>query len=366
MFKCFQYLVSVCYNNSMLMNRIVEYVFFFGFMGAVGFLVWTMFAPFVSALALAAIIVTICYPLYERIVEKMPRKNEALGAFVTTIFVMIIVILPLFLIISSLVNEAVSVYTIVNNGGIGFSDSINAFEASIQALLPGFDFNITEYVRQATAWFAGNLGAIFAGTASTVFLFFIAMIGSFYLFKDGKEFTKKLVVISPLPDDEDELILRRMAVAVRSVATGTVLVALIQGTLTALGLWLFGFERAVLWGTIAAFGALIPGVGTSIVFIPSVAFLIIIGSYVSAVGLAVWGMLAVGLIDNLLGPYLMSRGNKLHPFLILLSVLGGISVFGPIGFIVGPVIVSLFIVLLELYSIHISDQSNMHVSTDEV
>ncbi len=79
------------------------------------------------------------------------------------------------------------------------------------------------------------------------------------------------------------------------------------------------------------------------------------GQYIHAAGLLVWGVLAVGLIDNLLGPYLMSRGNKMHPFLILLAVLGGLSVFGPIGFIVGPVLVSLFVVLLELYSLHISD-----------
>jgi predicted PurR-regulated permease PerM len=84
-------------------------------------------------------------------------------------------------------------------------------------------------------------------------------------------------------------------------------------------------------------------------------YLLFNGDFVPAIGLLIWGVLAVGLIDNLLGPYLMSRGNTLHPFLILLAVLGGISVFGPIGFIVGPVIVSLFMVLLELYSIHISD-----------
>jgi predicted PurR-regulated permease PerM len=106
---------------------------------------------------------------------------------------------------------------------------------------------------------------------------------------------------------------------------------------------------------IAAFGALIPSVGTTIVFIPAVVFLLFNGAYVQAIGLLVWGVLAVGLIDNLLGPYLMSRGNKLHPFIILLAVLGGLSVFGPIGFVVGPVLVSLFIVLLELYSVHISD-----------
>lgn len=337
------------------MNRIVEYVFFFGFMGVVGFIVWTMLEPFISALALAAIIVTICYPLYERICARMPRKNETLGALTTTILVLVIIIMPLIALTSSLVNEALSVYAIANSETVGFGETVASFEEMIKPYVPGIELNVAEYVRQATSWLAGSVGAIFAGTASTVFSFFIAIIGAFYFFRDGKIFTKKLVVISPLPDDEDELILRRLAQAVRSVATGTVLVALIQGTLTAFGLWLFGFERAILWGVIAAFGALIPSVGTSIVFIPAIIYLVVTGQYIFAIGLSIWGAAAVGLIDNLLGPYLMSRGNSIHPYMVLLAVLGGVSVFGPIGFIVGPVVVSLFMVLLELYATHISD-----------
>lgn len=338
------------------MNRIVEYVFFFGFMGIVAYVLWQMLAPFLSALALAAIIVTICYPLHIKVIEKMPKKNETLAAFVTTILVGVVVMVPFIFIASSLVNEAVSIYGLASDGQVGFEESFKELEQAIQKYAPGAEIDAIEYIKQATTWLAGNVGAIFAGTASTVFLFFIAMIGSFYLFRDGREFTKKLVIISPLPDDEDELILERMSKAVRSVAMGTVLVALIQGTLTGFGFWLFGFERAILWGAIASFGALIPGVGTTIVFIPAILFSIFTGSYLVAIGLAVWAMFAVGLIDNLLGPYLMSRGNAMHPFIILLAVLGGISVFGPIGFIVGPVVVSLFTVLLELYTIHISSQ----------
>lgn len=350
----------------MVMNRIVEYVFFFGFMGVVGYIVWTMLSPFVSALALAAIIVTICYPIYGRIVRYMPKQNETLGALVTTILVLVLLIFPLVALTSALVNEAVSVYNLVENESVGFEKQIESFESMLNTYAPGIELNVTEYVKQATAWLASNVGAIFAGTASTIFSFFIAIIGAFYLFRDGRAFTKRLVVISPLPDNEDELILRRLAQAVRSVATGTVLVALIQGTLTAFGLWLFGFERAVLWGTIAAFGALIPSVGTSIVFIPAILYLVITGQYVFAVGLAIWGAAAVGLIDNLLGPYLMSRGNSIHPYLVLLAVLGGIAVFGPIGFIVGPVAVSLFMVLLELYATHISEESTLASTDDDV
>ncbi len=340
----------------MVMNRIVEYVFFFGFMALVGFLVWKMVAPFISALALSAIIVTICYPLYTRILRRTPRKNPTIAALFTTILVLCIFIIPLFVITSALVNEAVSIYKIVNVEQIGFESSLQSLEKHIQVYVPNFDLQITEYLKQYASWFASHLGAFFAGTASTLFLLFIAIIGSFYLFRDGKMFTKSLVRISPLPDNQDEIIIDRLARAVRSVATGTILIAVIQGTLTAFGLWLFGFERAILWGLVAAFGALVPGVGTMIVFVPAVVYLIFQESYMYAIGVGVWGALAVGLIDNLLGPYLMSRGNDMHPFLILLAVLGGIAFFGPIGFIVGPVLVSLFKVLLELYSVHISDR----------
>lgn len=338
----------------MISARVVEYVFFFGLMGVVAYLVWQIMAPFVSALALSAIIVTICYPLYERVLQYMPKNNQVLGSFVTTLIVLVLIIIPFLFITSQLVREAVSVYTLLNADQTYIEDRLTMLETTIQTVAPSFELNFAQYIQQAASFLTSSLGSFFAGTAATIFLFFISMIGTFYFFKDGREFTKTLVTVSPLPDDQDEKILSRLAVAVRSVATGTVLIALIQGTLTAFGLWLFGFERFVLWGTIASFGALIPGVGTSIVLIPAVIYLSLVGEYLSMFLLIVWGTTAVGLIDNLLGPYLLSRGNHMHPFVMLISVLGGIAFFGPIGFIVGPVMVSLLLVLLELYNMHIS------------
>ena len=338
----------------MLLNRIVEYVFFFGFMGIVGYLLWLMFAPFITALALAAVIVTICYPMYEKVLDYTPRRSESAASLITTLLVLLIVILPITWLTSILIGETVSIYKLLGSSQYTFSETLGNFEDILASFIPGLNIDLAEYLRQSAEWFAGNLGAIFAGTASTLFSIFIAMIGTFYFFRDGREFTKTLIRISPLPDTEDSLILKRMGIAVRSVATGVVLVAMIQGTLTAIGLTIFGFERAILLGTMAALGALIPSVGTSIVFIPTIGYLLFIGEYGSAIGLAIWAALAVGLIDNLLGPYFMSRGATKHPFLILLAVLGGIVLFGPIGFIVGPVILSLFIVLIQLYMQHIA------------
>ncbi len=335
----------------MVANRALEYIFFFSLLIGVGFLFWKLIAPLAGALAFAAIVATICYPLYERIQRQMFRQNGSLAAFATIVVVVFIVVVPLTLLGSLLLREAVSVYNLIQDSSpTTFVQTIMRIQSLVQSIIPDFSLDIIGVLQTASAGVASKIVSIFASTAAAVFQFFIALIALFYFFRDGRIFMQYLVKMSPLRDASDSVILVRLATSIRSVALGTILVALIQGTLTGFGLWLFGFERAVLWGSIAAIGALIPGLGTTIVFAPAVIYLIATGDLMSASGVALWGVLAVGFIDNLLGPYLMSRGNKLHPFLILVAVLGGLTYFGPIGFILGPVIMSLFLVLLELYA----------------
>ncbi|MFZ2253493.1 MAG: AI-2E family transporter [Minisyncoccia bacterium] len=331
-------------------HKVLEYIFFFVILGGSGYLVWQLFSPFVSAIALAAVIVTICYPLYERVLKIMPNHNATLSALASLLLVVSIVIAPLAILASFILREALSIYSLANSSSaISFIDILTKVEIFIQKFIPGFSLDVANVVQQTASFIANHLVGIFADTATTLLMFFIALIAAYYFFRDGKYFTSYLVQLSPLQDSNDELILKRLATAVRSVALGTVSLAIIQGVLTAIGLSIFGFDRAILWGCVAALGALIPGIGTTIVFVPAVIYLIFNGSQLAALALGVWGALAVGLIDNLLGPYMMSRGNKVHPFLLLLSVLGGIILFGPIGFILGPVILSLFLVFLELY-----------------
>lgn len=343
----------------MKLSRIVEYVFFFGLLLLSGYMVWLIMAPFLTALALSAVIVTICHPLYLKIKKVSPRKNKSIAALVTTLLVLFAIVMPLVLMSSLVVQEVVSVYRDIDSGEMRIQSHITGFENTINALIPGFDIDLSNQLRSTADWLTGNLGAIFAGTVSTIFVFFIALIGSFYFFRDGNELLQLFIKISPLPDDEDRIILKRLARAVRAVATGTVLVAIIQGSLVAMGFTIFGIERAILWGSFASLGALIPGIGTTIVTVPAIIYLFFTGELFSAIGLLVWATLIVGLVDNFIGPYLISRGNNLHPFIILISVLGGITLMGPIGFVIGPVAVTLFVVLLEIYNQYIiKDESS--------
>jgi predicted PurR-regulated permease PerM len=152
-------------------------------------------------------------------------------------------------------------------------------------------------------------------------------------------------------DTHDKLILSKISAAVVSVVRGQLMIGLIQGVLTGVGFWIFGVSHPVIWGAVAAVASLIPAIGTSFVNIPAIIFLLATGQLYQGLGLLVWAAVAVGFVDNLVGPYLINRGVKIHPFLVLISVLGGISFFGPIGFIAGPVVLSLLFALLELYPI---------------
>ena len=258
-------------------HKILEYTFFLIVLATSGYLVWKLFSPFVGAIALAAIITTICYPMYERIVRRMPRQNKTLGALASIGVVLLVIVAPLVIIASLILREALSIYALFNSSNqVDFINTVSQFESIVQRLIPSFSVDMASVVQQTASFVVEHLISIFAGTASTLFLFFIAMIASYYFFKDGKQFTRHIVQLSPLKDIDDAHIISRLAIA-------------------------------------------------------------------------------VGLVDNMIGPYMMSRGNNLHPFLILLSVLGGISLFGPIGFILGPVIVSLFLVLLELYHTHVKE-----------
>ena len=197
----------------------------------------------------------------------------------------------------------------------------------------------------------GNIGPIVTSLASVFLYVFLSLFGFFYLLKDGERFKNKVVSLLPLEPEYSEEIFSRLEHAVNSVIRGTLVIAAIQGIVAGLGFAIFGVPNAVLWGTIAALTALVPTLGTSLVVVPAVIYLFITGNAGAGFGLIAWGFLAVGLIDNTLSPYVMKRGIKIHPFLILLSVLGGISLMGPIGFLAGPLILSFLFALLDIYPV---------------
>jgi len=339
--------------------RIASYFFFILLLGTVTTVV-IIVLPFLTPVLLAIVGAVIAYPLYMR-VNKMLGKGsvrDSLSAFITVILVLIIVLVPLFFLIGSLYSEVQILYgTLTDEGGrSGIINSLNTVSATLSKSLfnifPAYTFdslNVTEYIKDLLVWLFSNLDKVFGSMAKVLGYVFVFLLSMFYFLRDGDTFKQKFISWSPLLDTYDEYITTTLRKAVWSVIAGTLTVSIIQGTLTGLGFYIFGIPAPAIWGSVAAIASLIPGLGTSLVIVPGAIYLLVTGNYLYAIGLAVWGVFAVGLIDNFLGPHLINKGVHAHPFLILISVLGGIATFGPIGFILGPLIIALLFALLDIY-----------------
>jgi len=321
----------------------------------VGILVLTLFIfkPFLYALILAVVFATVFEPLHKKILN-ITRQRKGLAALLATASVLVIVVAPIAFLGVQIFQEATALYSSLVIGG-GTIDLFRGAENIINGLkrfLPipvEFPVDINQYVKPGLNWLLQHIGSLFSNIAKALFGAFIFLVALYYLFKDGKRLKETAVVVSPLRDIHGEAILNKLALAINSIVKGTFAVVLVQGMLTAVGFFIFGVPNAALWGSVATIAALIPGIGMALVFLPAILYLYFNAGAFLAVGLLVWGMTAVGLVDNFLGPKLVERGMRLHPFLILLSVLGGIGLFGPFGLLLGPLVLSLLFACFDIY-----------------
>jgi predicted PurR-regulated permease PerM len=334
----------------------VEIYFFLIIFAAVSALSFFMLLPFLGTLAIAAVFATLFYPLFLRLKRLLALPDSATAGLVLVI-VVLLVLLPLGVLGYLVFLEARDVLSVLELNGVGGSHVkglLAQAEFYIEQYVPDFNFNIREYAGEVVGTLSASLGSIFARAAEALLAVFLGLIAFFYFLKDGKRLSQSVITYSPLRDDHDEEILGRLTVTVNSVVKGTLLVALIQGVIAGVGLALFGVPNPVLLGMLAGIAALVPAVGTAVVVAPAVLYLFFFGSPSMALGLLVWGVFAVGLIDNLIGPHLMGRGTHIHPLFVLLSVLGGLALFGPMGFLLGPIALSLLTVLFEIYGLLIA------------
>jgi predicted PurR-regulated permease PerM len=188
---------------------------------------------------------------------------------------------------------------------------------------------------------------------STLFITFFTM---FYFFRDGPQLLAKLKYLSPLAEVYEEELIRRFLSVSRATLKGTLLVALIKGILGGLTFWAFGIEAPVLWGVVMVFLSVLPIVGPWLVMYPAALVLLLGGQVWQGITLFLIATFVVGLVDNVLEPIVIGRDSGMHDLMVFFSMLGGIGMFGVMGFLVGPVIAALFLTLLEIYGKEFSKQ----------
>jgi len=320
-------------------------------------LTFFIFRPFLVVIVFAVVFAVVLQPLYQGILRQM-SSSPGLAAFATMLVSVVCILIPLTFITVQVADEAQNLYTAIVEGGSKtyFNTALELVSDTVTQYVPGFALSGAElsssadrYVKDGLAWLVRHLGGAFGGIAKLLISLFIFLIALYYFLRDGEKLKQAIIDVSPLADTDDNAVLTRLEQAINSVIRGSLAIALIQGVLTGVGFTIFGVPNSVLWGVVAAFSALIPGIGTSLVLAPGIAYLFVIGSTAPAIGLLIWSIFAVGLIDNLLGPRLMGKGMRIHPLVVLLSVFGGLAFFGPAGLFLGPLCASL---LFALVSIH--------------
>jgi predicted PurR-regulated permease PerM len=339
-------------------SKMIQSYFLLAILAAAGILSFLILKPFLGIMVMAAVFAVVLHPLYVKIAESFGGR-ESLAALATVIISLVIILVPTVILSVRLLSEAQQLYAslIDNSSASAVQDSIVRLGPVVDNYIPGaqariieFANSLNQYTQIALTWLIQHLAVAFSSVAAVIFDIFLFFVVLYYLIRDGARLKRIMVRLSPLDNSDDELLISRMRLAINSLVKGKIVVGIVQGVLTGIGFALFGIANPVIWGLVAALASFIPPFGTAMVLAPGVVYLVMVGNLGAAIGLAIWGSIAVGLIDNFLGPYLMSEGLQLHPLLVLFSALGGLAFFGAIGVFLGPLVLSLLLALLSMYS----------------
>ncbi|KND47664.1 MAG: hypothetical protein AB201_01880 [Parcubacteria bacterium C7867-006] len=324
--------------------------FFIGLLFISTALVFFIFLPFLEVIVLSAIFAIVLSPLQKRLSRRLGGRN-GLSAFILVLCFMVTVLTPSVFLTFKLLDESKSIYAqLTNNSEIDYVQKIsNAIEKPIQKFSPEFSINVGELASIGADWITGHLTTILSSVFNIITDIVLIFFSLFFFLRDGEKFKGILMDLSPLNDKYDEQISLKVKQTVNTTFVSVLLIAIIQGVLSGFGMWIFGIPNPTLWGAVSAVASLVPGLGTTITFVPAIIYSYFSGNIPHMLGLILWWVLGVSLIDNLLSPYIYSRSVEIHQLIMLFAVLGGLAFFGPIGFIFGPIVVAVFFVLIDIY-----------------
>lgn len=336
------------------MKHYFNTTFLFILIGLVGVASFFILQPFVTALLLAFVLSQLFEGWYKRALKLVGKKNTGWASFITCTLIFLIIFVPIVLIGTLAAAEANSLRKTFAENHLAekFSESIKYTLANENWLSP---FLTPEKLSDA-AKSIGNLGfdvvkKTYEGTVSFIFMTFVMFFSLYYFFKDGHRLIKKVMDLSPLKNSEEELLLKKFIGISRATLKGTLVIAIIQAALTGFIFLITGTPSAILLGLLTILVSLIPMMGAAIVWAPVGILMIMFGHVWEGVTILIFGAVVVSTIDNILRPKLVGNEASLHPLLVLLATLGGIALFGISGFLLGPVIIVLFITLLDIYKL---------------
>jgi predicted PurR-regulated permease PerM len=331
---------------------------------ALGVILFWMFRRFLVPIVLAATFATLFHPMFKWF-ERLFKGNRAVGSFLSCAVLILGLLVPSYIIGRMVVSQTVSFYDSAS-GKIRLIENklstrmAGRFGSDASGILHfgGFSLDrlLDEGIRTANSMGTALVDRTSRSLAKIIITVLIMFFTLFYFFIDGERMIARLRYLSPLRNEYEDMIIDRFLLVSRAVVKGTVVVALIQSCLGAVAMMLFGIKTWILWGFVMFVLALIPLFGCWMVLVPASFIQIAAGNTFQGFGLLLVSLLVVSTIDNIIRPRLVGSAAKIHDLVIFFSILGGLATFGPLGFIVGPVIAAFFITLLEMYGIEFKAQ----------
>ncbi|MFN7835542.1 MAG: AI-2E family transporter [Burkholderiaceae bacterium] len=317
--------------------------------------------PFYGAVFWAVVLAVLFDPLYTRLASKWPKRRN-LAALATLGICLLCVIFPLILLTASLIQQASIVYQGIQSGQIDFG----WYFQQIIAVLPrwlirlldrfnlsdlaGLQARLSAAALQGSQLLAKQAFSIGQNMFDFVVSFFVMLYLLFFLMRDGRDIMAQIRRATPLGLQHKASLFERLTTVIRATVKGNVAVAAVQGMLGGLIFTVLGIEAALLWGVLMAFLSLLPSIGAAIVWGPVALYFLLTGALVKCLVLVLFGVLVIGLVDNLLRPLLVGKDSHIPDYLVLLSTLGGMAVFGLNGFVIGPVVAAVFVATWGLFA----------------
>jgi predicted PurR-regulated permease PerM len=342
-----------------MINKNLSRYFFIAVLLGTTVVFFRMVQVFLVPVLLAAVFATLFYPMYEFFVRRF-RGRRSLASFTCCFILLLGLVAPLYAVADMVTREAITVYQsaevwigdLLRKGGEGPLARLNNLPFLRDLRLDQIDWASTlkDAATSAGSFLATVINKTSRGTLQILVTLFTTLFTMFYFFRDGKGLLRRLRFLIPLDREYKNAIASRFSAVARATVKGTLLIALVQGTLSGLTLWIFGVGSPFLWGVVATLFSIIPLVGAWLILYPAAFIQIATGHLWQGIGILLVTVIVIVNVDNLMRPRLVGQETGMHDLMVFFSTLGGISMFGPTGFIIGPMVAALFLTMLDIYS----------------
>jgi len=314
--------------------------------------VWILL-PYYGAIFWAVVLAILFAPLQRNLVMRFGRRRN-LAAITTTMICLLVAVLPVIITSLLLVQEGATLYQRIESGQLDIAGYVERGKDMLPAFaqngldhlgvgnLDGLRDKITKWATQGSQVLASQAFSFGQGTFEFLIGFGIMMYLLFFFLREGADVARRVRLAVPLPEHQKRRLQLKFNRVVRATVKGNVLVAVTQGALGGVIFWVLDIPSALVWGVLMALLSLLPAVGAGIVWAPVAVYFLLTGAILPGIILTAFGVLVIGLVDNLLRPILVGKDTRMPDYLILVSTLGGLTVFGLNGFVIGPLIAALF------------------------